>query len=102
LGTFRLSHLAKADLDAIIGYTLRQWGEEQTVRYLDAIEACCRHLAENSSSGRRCDSIRSGLWRTEQGSHVIFFRRVAGGILIVRILHQRMMPEMHDLDEGES
>jgi toxin ParE1/3/4 len=101
LAIFRLSHRAEADLDAITRYTLLQWGEEQAVRYFDAMEEHCRNLAEGASSGRRCDSIRPGLWRSEQGSHVIFFRRVSGGIRVIRILHRRMMPEMHQMDEGE-
>lgn len=98
---FRLSLRAEADLDEITHYTLRQWGEEQTIRCLDALEVRCRNLAEDSSSGRRCDSIRPGLWRAEQGSHVIFFRRVPDGIRIVRILHQRMLPEIHNLNDEQ-
>ncbi|HXE62635.1 MAG TPA: type II toxin-antitoxin system RelE/ParE family toxin [Bryobacteraceae bacterium] len=101
MGIFRLSHLAEADLEGITRYTLRQWGEEPTVRYLNAIEERCHKLAEDLSAGRRCDSIRRDLWRAEQGGHVIFFRRGWGGIHVIRILHQRMMPEMHELDEDQ-
>jgi plasmid stabilization system protein ParE len=43
--------------------------------------------------------MRPGLWRAEQGHHVILFRRASGGIRAVRILHHRMMPEIHELDE---
>jgi len=42
--------------------------------------------------GRGCDSVSLGLRRFEHGKHVVFYRIVAGGILIVRVLHQRMMP----------
>jgi plasmid stabilization system protein ParE len=37
----------------------------------------------------------------EQGKHVVFFRREPGGILISRILHERMLPERHLMDEDE-
>jgi antitoxin ParD1/3/4 len=44
--------------------------------------------------GRPCDDIRPGLRRMEHGKHVVFYRlQKPGGILVVRILHQRMLPE---------
>jgi plasmid stabilization system protein ParE len=35
----------------------------------------------------------------EHGKHVVFYRQERGGILISRILHQRMLPERHDTDD---
>jgi antitoxin ParD1/3/4 len=61
--TFRLSRLADAGLLDIGGYG-------------------------NPVSGRSCEHAGSGLRRMEQGSHVVFFRREPGGILVSRILHQ--------------
>ncbi len=83
-------------------YTLRTWGEDQAIRYLDGLEACCQRLADNPESGRACESVRPGLRRMEQGKHVVFFRREPGGILVSRILHERMLPERHSLDEDEA
>ncbi len=37
----------------------------------------------------------------EQGSHVVFYREEAGGILISRILHQRMLPENTAMDDDD-
>jgi plasmid stabilization system protein ParE len=35
-------------------------------------------------------------WRFEHASHVVFFRREDGGdVVIVRVLHERMLPELH-------
>ena len=82
-------------------YTLRTWGEEQTLRYIDGLEACCQRLADNPASGRPCDHIRPGLRRIEQGKHVVFFRQELGGILVSRILHERMLPERHAVDDDE-
>jgi plasmid stabilization system protein ParE len=42
-----------------------------------------------------CDQVRPGLRRREQGKHVVFYRRDGGDILILRILHERMLPELH-------
>jgi toxin ParE1/3/4 len=99
VAAFRLSRLAEADLMDIGAYTLRTWGEDQTIRYMDDLEACCQMLADNSASGRPCDHVRPGLRRMEQGKHVVFFRREPGGILVSRILHERMLPERHALED---
>ena len=74
-------------------YTLEAWGEGQTIRYLDGLETCCWHLADNPESGRRSDHIRPGLRRMEHARHVVFYRVEAGGILVSRIFHQRMLPK---------
>ena len=73
-------------------YTTREWGEEQALRYLDDPEACCQQVADHPGLGRACDEIRPGLHRIEHGQHVVFYRRQKEGILISRILHQRMLP----------
>ena len=52
VATFRLSRLAEADLMDIGAYTLDTWGEDQTIRYIDGLEACCQQLADNPESGR--------------------------------------------------
>ena len=80
-------------------YTLNAWGEDQTIRYLDGLETCCQHLADNPESGRPCDYIRPGLRRMEHARHVVFYRIKTGGILVSRILHQRMLPERQSIDE---
>jgi plasmid stabilization system protein ParE len=43
----------------------------------------------------------AGLRRIEIGRHVVFYREDAGGILVSRILHQRMLPERHAIDDAE-
>jgi len=95
MATFRLSRGVDANLTDIADYTLRRWRHGQTVRYIGDLEACCQRLADNAASGRPCDHVRPGLRRMEQGSHVVFFRREPEGVLVSRILHERMLPEKH-------
>ena len=97
--SFRLSRGAEADLLSIGAYTLPTWGPDQAARYLDEIEACCRTLAADPELGRDCEEVLPGLRRMESGRHVIFYRRQAGGILVSRILHQRMLPRKHAFDQ---
>jgi toxin ParE1/3/4 len=100
VGIFRFLRLAEADLRGIGSYTLRAWGEAQTIRYLDALEACCQMLADDPG-GRPCDDVRPGLYRKEQGKHVVFFRREPEGIKVSRILHERMLPGRHLFDDAD-
>jgi toxin ParE1/3/4 len=99
LAVFRFSRRAEADLLNIVAYTLRTWSKTQTSCYLNEIETCCQTLVDNPAIGRPCDDIRPGLRRHEHGKHVIFYRQKLNGILIVRILHQRMPPEIHEIDD---
>jgi toxin ParE1/3/4 len=92
---FRFSRRAEADLLNIGAYTLRTWGKAQAVRYIIELEVCCQKLADNPALGRHCDDVRPGLRRLEHGRHVVFYRQQRGGILVSRILHQRMLPDRH-------
>ena len=102
MAAFRFSRRAEADLLIIGAYTLRSWGEDQTIRYIDDLEACCQMLADNPTLGRACDEVRPGLRRMECGQHVVFYREDAEGILVSRILHQRMLPERHAIDDRDA
>ena len=99
MASFRFSRLAEADLLGIGAYTLRTWGEDQTILYIDDLEACCQTLADNPTLGRACDDVRPTLRRMERGRYVVFYREDAGGILVSRILHQRMLPDRHAIDD---
>ena len=100
--TLRYSKRAEADLLSIGSYTLPQWGPKQASMYLEQIEHCCQLLAANPELGRSCGKIRPGLRRMEEGRHVVFYRKLQDGVLISRILHQRMLPELHEMDDDQT
>ena len=101
MAAFHFSHRAEADLPRISEYTLRTWGKTHAVGYLDEMQKCCQTLADNPELGRLCSEIRTGLHRLEHGKHVVFYRREPFGILVVRILHQRMLPERHPIEDQD-
>ncbi len=102
MASFYLSRLAEVDLLNIGDYTLRAWGVDQAIRYLDALSACCERLAANPAMGRPCDAVRPGLRRIEHAKHFLFYRTQSGGILVSRILHERMLPERQDFEDEDS
>lgn len=77
MAVVRFSRRAEGDLLAIGNYTLRTWGRDQAILYLDELEACCQQLAKDPGLGRACEDIRPGLQRFEQGRHVVFYRQEA-------------------------
>jgi toxin ParE1/3/4 len=99
MGKFRFSRRAEADLLSVGDYTLRKWGKAQAASYLGELETCCQTLADNPALGRLCDEVRPGLRRHEHGKHVLFYRQERGGIFVSRILHQRMLPDRHSIDD---
>ena len=76
-------------------------GEAQTERYIGQLEDCCQLLAGNPGLGRPCDEVRPGLRRMELAKHAVFYREEPGGILICRILHERMLPERQAIDDED-
>jgi toxin ParE1/3/4 len=92
LPKFSVSKAAQADLRSITRYTFEKWGAAQAAKYSLAQRNCFQKLANSPGMGRECASISSGLRRHEQGKHVVFYRLKPGGIRIVRVLHQQMIP----------
>ena len=97
--TYQLSKLARIDLIEIADYTLEMWGELQALRYLDDLDDCFKRLAHAPQIGRPCDGIRKGYRRLEHARHVIFYRVDLDGIIIGRILHQSMLPGVHEIGD---
>jgi toxin ParE1/3/4 len=100
MSEFRLTNAAEADLLGIGRYTRERWGEAQCRRYLTQLDERFHMLADNPALGTASDDIRPGYRRFPEGSHVIFYRSVESGLVeIVRVLHERMLPENHLEDE---
>jgi toxin ParE1/3/4 len=91
----RVRQKARADLREIGRFTRRRWGRDQSNRYLGDLDACFHRLLSTPALGRVYAPLPLYL-RHEQGSHVVFFRREPDGdVVIVRVLHERMLPELH-------
>ena len=87
--------LGEGDLEAIWTYTLDQWGAEQADRYIDTLTAAVAEMAQSPKSAPACDQIRPGYRHRNIGRHVIYFRTTTYGIVVVRILHDRMDAQRH-------
>ena len=91
----RLSRLAAADLESIAKYTIERFGIKQARRYRDGLEHAFQTLAEDPLRGRSAAHLATEMRRFEHESHIIFYRTLDQGILVARVLHQRMDVEHH-------
>ena len=87
---FILSPRAQTDLEEIWDYTVARWGLDQAETYTRQLWECIKAAAARPSIGRECADLRPGYYKVSSGSHVLFYRLIADGIDVVRILHERM------------
>ena len=95
MAAYRLTRRAATDLEAIFEYTAEQFGVEQARSYLGGLHACCGRLADSPRLGRSAASLSPGLRRCEFRSHVVFYLAESEGVVIVRVLHERMDAPRH-------
>ena len=95
MAEYRLTPAAERDLEDIWLYTLEQWGSAQADRYVDTLAAAFVELARSPKMASACDHIRTGYRRRGVERHMIYLRITDFGIVIVRILHDRMDAPRH-------
>jgi toxin ParE1/3/4 len=95
MASYSLSSKAVADLEDIYEYTIIHFGLEQARVYLLGLHGRFQMLAEQPTQGRKADELAPGLRRVEYQSHVVFYIPKDHGVLIVRVLHQRMDVTRH-------
>ena len=92
---YRFTAQARDDLRDIAAYTRDRWGDAQCDRYLTSLEWRCLQLAQDPGL-RRPYTDDPSYWRALAGRHAIFYRvEPDGSMLVVRILHTAMLPELH-------
>jgi toxin ParE1/3/4 len=90
LTAYRLSPAAVADLDDIWEFTVQQWSREQAERYVRQVEERLVGIAGGHVPVRSAADIRPGYYKCSVGSHMIYFRKEAEVVVVIRILHQSM------------
>lgn len=86
----KLTPKARADLDAIWDYTVRQWGVDQAETYLASLGKTMQLLVENPGLGTRIDYVKSGYRKFPAASHLLVYRANSNTIEVVRVLHKSM------------
>jgi len=84
---YKLSRLAGNDIETIITRSGLDFGTRQTNRYVTSLKRCMEMLGDNPAMGSRADEIAAGLRRFPHRSHVVIYREIPDGALILRVLH---------------
>ncbi len=92
---YKLSPLARADLEETWLYTLKTWSAARADTYHRNFVSAFEALAAGTREGGNVDHIRQGYFRLAVGSHFIFYRESGEAIEIVRVLHKRRDIERH-------
>ncbi|MFR9773850.1 type II toxin-antitoxin system RelE/ParE family toxin [Nocardia sp. SC052] len=96
MSRYLLYPAARADLEEIWDHTLQQWGPEQAEDYVNELRHAIERVADRPGIGRACEELRPGYRRLPAGSHTLYYRITEDGVVaVVRILHQRMDPDLH-------
>jgi len=92
MAKYHLTNKAVEDLSNIWEYTVDTWSERQADDYYNMLIASFQKITENPRLfGLKYEEIAEGLHGYRANKHIIFYRILADGdILVIRILHQRM------------
>ena len=92
MAKYHLTNKAVEDLTNIWEYTVDTWTERQADDYYHMLIASFQKITENPRLfGLKYVEIAEGLHGYRANKHIIFYRILADGdILVIRILHQRM------------
>ena len=94
MARYKLLKASEADLDDIWKYTYETWGIRQASKYLRQLKKRIEALSKNPDLGLKRDSISEGLFCYHEGRHLIMYRKEKSGIVIIRVLHDRLdVPE---------
>lgn len=87
---YKLSRKAAQDLDLLYHYSAAQFGDGQAEQYLLELEHAFLRLVDFPLLGKEVEHLRPNLRCYVHRSHTIYYKPSQGGILIVRVLDQRM------------
>jgi len=90
--SYQFTDKAERDLEGIIDYAVQEWGVSQANTYLDGLETRAQLLAENPDIGTARETLFEGLLSFPYESHILYYKKQARGIVIIRVLHQHMDP----------
>lgn len=88
--TLFLSHLAKADIEDILAYTIAQWGENKAEAYKEKLDGVFTLLKSAPFAFPMRETIRKGIRIASVGKHIVVYRVEEQKIMILRVLHGRM------------
>jgi toxin ParE1/3/4 len=108
---YRLTEAADEDIEGILRASIRKFGPIQKDRYAELLEKAAKMVAEyperpgswdrhDLESGIRSFHVEHAAGRRGAAAHILYYLRGflddgSEGIVIARVLHERMEPALH-------
>jgi len=92
---FRLTPDAQTDLIEIRRFTIRQWSNAQSQKYLSGLQQSIRLLAETPSLSKSRRDVGPNVLSFPCSSHVIYYVVYEQQFVVFGVLHKRMVPFNH-------
>lgn len=97
---YRITRLARYDLEDIYDYTVQEWSLEQAEKYVRGLFSCFEGIADKRIKGKPVDYIRHGHSKVLYAKHYVFYKIASDDVIeIVRVLHVSMDIENRLLEE---
>lgn len=97
---FRLTPDAKDDVLGIRQHTVKQWGVEQSNKYLQKLQETIHLLTESPDIGVRRADIGELVQSFPCQSHTIYYIQSDKNLVVFAVLHQSMVPASHLVDRS--
>ena len=91
----QFSEQAKQDLKEIYQYGYFEYGEIKADNYMNELEECFEFLFKNPLAARERLEFKPPVRIHYHAKHLIVYQKTTAGILIIRLLHQRMEIKNH-------
>jgi toxin ParE1/3/4 len=92
---YRLTPDAQSDLIEIRRFTLAQWGNKQSTKYLSELRQIIRLLSATPKMGKQRPKLGLEVFSFPYSSHVIYYRCHGKQLVVFAVLHKSMVPISH-------
>jgi len=92
---YRLTNEAKSDLINIRQYTVKQWGIQQSKKYLTELQQTIELLSSSPTMGQKRLDVSTDTLSFPHASHIIYYHIHKDYLLVFAVLHKSMVPNLH-------
>ena len=85
---YRITRVARRDLDSIYFYTAETWSLEQADRYDRQMHTAFDHLVEQPDSGKLAEKLEGEIRLWLAGNHGVFYTSEGDEVVVLRVHHQ--------------
>lgn len=98
---FYLKGHAREDIAQIRTYTIKTWGNEQWLKYKDALFRKLQTLADNPSMGLVIPEVSDNAFRFPLENHVVYYLKRDHDVVFVGVISNNLAPVLHTQREQD-